>query len=171
MTSLRYKRCTYREALAPLPTDQPWRNVVRDVDEGWGNVAAACFASFPPEERPRAANFRQSKVWWPLHKLEAFVTAEAFIFPVKSGSLRRASRRQILRWAEQARPSEFYFVDEGDVPFVQRVADILDRGFPALILLDSKRYDLHTMLDGYGRYHLAVALGVDRLPVVRLQDL
>lgn len=142
-----------------------------DVREGYDYVISLLGyrQKDAPQKTPLGA-FRKTKTWWPLSKIATYANEPDLLFPVKMGSLKRASKKHVLQWAELLRPADGYFVDEGDVPFTARVADILKHGFSALVLVDSQRHDLHTLVDGYGRYHLAVMLGVDRLPVILLRD-
>jgi hypothetical protein len=157
--------------LRTLPIDQPWRNAEADVEEGYDYIVS--LLAYQQKDTPwriQLGAIRKTKTWWSLDKVAAYANEPDLLSPVKAGSLKQASKKRILQWAELLRPAGNYFVDEGDVPFAARVADILKHGFSALVIADSQRHDLHTLVDGYGRYHLAVVLGVDRLPVILLRD-
>jgi len=158
-----------------LPTDNPWRNAELDLQEGYD------FLDFWLDQYCRGSalcrnsevdpdDFSVTRTWWPVTKLSDYLHYEEALQPVEPGSLEHADTKQILTWAESFRAADEYFVDEGDVPFVDRVADILRHGFPAVVVVESQRLGVRELVDGYGRYYLALALGVQRLPVLLLCD-
>jgi len=79
------------------------------------------------------------------------------------GELAGAPREQVLDWARDFRG----YKDELGYSFVDTAEQAIDTGvIPAIVIIDTPQYT--GIGDGRGRFNLAVALGIDRLPVILL---
>jgi len=154
---IKYNGSLYcRVKKAELTFSNPWRNAHQDTMDALSH-AADFYDINPINEDLEPDDFNISYVWMPLDEVGGYDDISSWL-DAEEGELAGASDEEILDWASDFRGS--YFRD--------RVRDILTKGFPAIVVVDTIKYT--GIGDGRGRFNLATALGLKKLPVILLTD-
>lgn len=157
------RRCQPRQglrldAMPTLPTNQPWRNLKHDIADGLAHVSDFIDVDYlDPDEALNPTLYRQIKTWLSLPEIARYDDVAGWL-EVDAGELAGADTAEILQWARHYRGTEF----------AAAVTDTLRHGFAALVIMDTSEFT--GIVDGRGRFNLAVALGVEALPVLLLRD-
>lgn len=160
MKHLLYRGALYSNATVPwserIPNRDPWRNMDQDIKQGLS-------AFFSNRNQPDLSSFNITKTYMSLSKIKQYIEELFEWTETNFNELATAREKEILTWARHFRPRS-----RRDRYFVDVVKDILENGFPALVIIDSKKEK--GLMDGWGRYELAIALGMKTLPVLLLTD-
>jgi hypothetical protein len=158
---IRFKGAVYRKASTvpwseKIPNRDPWRHMDQDIKQGLA-------AFFSNRSQPALSSFDVTKTYMSLPQIKRYIGELFQWVEPDSNELATAREEEILTWASNFRPHS-----RRDRYFVDVVKDILAKGFPALVIIDSKKEK--GLMDGWGRYELARALGMKTLPVLLLTD-
>lgn len=135
--------------LRTATAQDPWRNLDQDVRDAFQHFDQLYDDAADPD------NFTAHKTMIAINEIPDDLYGW---LEVEDGELAGASREEVLEWARDYRGD--YFADI--------VADILDNGFPAIVVADGD--EVAGVGDGRGRVNLAVALGMTELPAVILRE-
>jgi len=135
----------YRQAGIQIPEGNPWRNRHRDILDALDHLED--YADKPLD----LEDFDIHRTWMTIEDFYYYDDIDAWLNTVP-GELKNASQSELFRWTRQLRGDHF--------------EDLIDNGITAVVVMDATW--AWGIGDGRGRINLAIALGIEELPVLYL---
>ena len=133
-------------------SENPWRNEREDIFDALEYLREIVFEDLDAGPIDPAA-FSVQRTYMTLDEIADYEDVGAWL-EAKRGELLAADEAEIRQWAYKLRAEHY--------------DDVLRNGIPAVVVIDTPVFS--GLADGRGRYNLAMALELDKLPVLLLTE-